>query len=58
MEINLSEQVRQIVQALLLIILPLIAIVLGMVFKIENAWYFLLCITWFGSGIIFFSALN
>ncbi|MCK5112296.1 MAG: hypothetical protein KAQ84_02020 [Thermoplasmatales archaeon] len=58
MEINLTDQVKGLLQAFLLLILPLIVIVLGIIFTIENAWYFLLAITWFGSGVIFFSALN
>jgi hypothetical protein len=58
MEINLTDQVKGLLQAFLLLILPLIAIVLGMIFTIENIWYFLLAITWFASGLIFFSALN
>jgi len=58
MEINLTDQVKGLLQAFLLLILPLIVIVLGIIFTIENVWYFLLAITWFGSGVIFFSALN
>ncbi|EMR74985.1 hypothetical protein MBGDF03_00171 [Thermoplasmatales archaeon SCGC AB-540-F20] len=58
MEINLTDQVKGVLQAFLLLILPLIVIVLGVIFTIENIWYFLLAITWFGSGLIFFSALN
>ncbi|MCK4332676.1 MAG: hypothetical protein KAV40_03765 [Thermoplasmatales archaeon] len=58
MEINLTDQVKGVLQAFLLLILPLIVIVLGIIFTIENVWYFLLAITWFGSGLIFFSALN
>jgi len=58
MEINLTDQVKGVLQAFSLLILPLIVIVLGIIFAIENIWYFLLAITWFGSGLIFFSALN
>ena len=65
MEINLSERVRGILQAFLLLILPLVVLVLGMIFNVESivgapwvAWYFVLSITWFGSGLIFFIALN
>ena len=58
MEINLTDQVKGLLQAFLLLILPLIVLVLGIIFTIENVWYFLLAITWFGSGVIFFSALN
>jgi len=58
MEINLTDQVKGVLQAFLLFILPLIVVVLGVIFTIENIWYFLLAITWFGSGLIFFMALN
>ena len=58
MEIYLTDQVKGIIQAFLLMILPLIVIVLGIIFSIESMWYFLLAITWFASGLIFFSALN
>ncbi len=58
MEINLTDQVKGVLQAFLLLILPLIVIVLGIIFAIENGWYFVLAITWFASGLIFFSALN
>jgi hypothetical protein len=58
MEINLTDQVKSLLQAFLLLILPLITIILGIIFTIENIWYFLLAITWLLSGLIFFSALN
>ena len=58
MEINLTEQVKTLLQMFLLLILPWIVILLGMIFSVENIWYYLLSITWFGSGIVFFGALN
>jgi len=58
MDINLTDQVKQLLQALLLLILPLIAIVIGIIMNIENIWYFILTITWFASGMIFYIALN
>lgn len=58
MEINLSERVRGILLAFLLLIMPLITILLGMVYTVENVWYFVLAISWFGSGVIFYFALN
>jgi Na+-translocating ferredoxin:NAD+ oxidoreductase RnfD subunit len=58
MELNLSATVRQIITALLLLILPLLAILLGVVFNILNAWYFILCVTWFAVGIIFYGAIS
>jgi hypothetical protein len=58
MDINLSEQARGFLKAFLLMILPLIALLVGMVLVIENIWYYLLAITWFGSGMLFYLALT
>jgi hypothetical protein len=58
MEINLSETWKEIISLLLLIILPLLVILLGVIFSLLNAWYYILAVTWFGMGIIFYSALN
>jgi hypothetical protein len=58
MEINLTDQTKMILQIFLLIILPWIAIILGMILSIENIWYYLLSITWFGSGVVFMGVFN
>ncbi len=58
MEINLTDRVKVLLQAFLLLILPLIAIIIGIILDIKNIWYFILAITWFGSGLIFYNALN
>lgn len=60
MELNLTQTMKQIISAFLLIILPLIVIGLGIIFGIEkdSALYYLLAIIWFGMGVIFFSAIN
>jgi hypothetical protein len=58
MEINLTENWKQIITLLLLILLPLIIILLGVVFGVLIAWYYILAVTWFGMGIIFYSALK
>lgn len=58
MEINLSETWKEIISLLLLIILPLLVILLGVIFGLLNAWYYILAVTWFGMGIIFYSALK
>jgi hypothetical protein len=58
MEINLSQNVRELILAFLMLILPWIVIIVGVLVTIENAWYFVLAITWFGSGLIFFMALT
>ena len=56
--LNLTQEMKQILSAFLLIILPWIIIGLGMVFGILHAWYYLLLILWFGMGFIFYGALN
>ena len=57
----------KILLAFFLLILPWIVIILGLVVDFEivifdtlipKAWYFVLAITWFGSGVIFFGALK
>jgi hypothetical protein len=58
MEINLSETWKGIISLLLLMILPLLVILLGVIFNILIAWYYILAVTWFGMGVIFYSALK
>jgi hypothetical protein len=58
MEINLSETWRGIISLFLLIILPLLVILLGVIFNLLIAWYYIFAVTWFGMGIIFYSALK
>jgi len=58
MEFELSEPIKKILTAFLLLILPLLVILLGVIFNIFNAWFYILASTWFGSGVIFFGALN
>jgi hypothetical protein len=58
MEINLSSTIKQFIAAFILFILPLISILLGVIFNIDSAWYFILIICWFGIGLIFFTAIQ
>jgi len=58
MELNLSKTVKQFISVFLLLILPLLVIFLGVIFNVLNAWYYILCVTWFGMGIIFYGAIN
>lgn len=58
MDTNILEDKSKLIQATLLMILPFLLILLGLGINIQNAWYFVLAITWFGSGIIFFGLLN
>jgi hypothetical protein len=57
MELRLNQEKRKLLTALFLIMLPLLALVLGMIFTIQNGVYFLLSIIWFGLGLVFFVAL-
>lgn len=58
MELELSDTFKQIIMALILMILPILLIIIGMILPIVNAWYFIGAVTWFGVGLIIFSALN
>jgi hypothetical protein len=58
MELNLSEKVGSLLQALFLLILPWVVLVIGLVVSFENVWFYLLCITWLGCGLVFFETLN
>jgi len=58
MELNISSTIRQVIAAFLLFILPLIAILLGVIFELLNAWYYIAIICWFGIGLIFFAAIE
>lgn len=58
MELNLSDNVKQVLTVFILMIFPLILVLVGILLPIVNAWYFIGAITWFGVGLILFSALN
>jgi len=58
MEINLSENIRNIIMFFILIILPIILIALGILTGFINAIYYILIIFWFGMGLTFYGALN
>ena len=58
MEINLNKTVKQLIIMFLLILLPIITIIAGLLADIKIAWFFILAITWFGCGVIFFTAIN
>jgi hypothetical protein len=58
MELNLSERVGSLLQALFLLIFPWVVLVIGLVVSLDNVWFYLLCITWFGCGLVFFGTLN
>ena len=58
MELNLSERVGSLLQALFLLILPWVVLLIGLAVSFNNVWLYLLCITWFGCGLVFFATLN
>jgi len=58
MELNLSDNAKQIIIAFILMILPLLLVLVGILLPIVNAYYFIGAVTWFGVGLIIFSALN
>jgi hypothetical protein len=58
MEVHLSERVGNLLLVLFLLILPWVAILVGLIFSLENVWYYLLSVTWFGCGLVFYGTLN
>jgi hypothetical protein len=58
MELYLSEKVGSLLQAVFLLILPWVVLLIGLVVSFENVWFYLLCVTWFGCGMIIFETLN
>ncbi len=58
MEVHLSERVGNLLLVLFLLILPWVAILVGLIFSLENVWYYLLSVTWFGCGLVFYETLN
>jgi len=58
MELNLNQEMKQILSALLLVLLPLIVLGLGAILGVKNAGYYILTLIWLGVGLIFFSALD
>jgi hypothetical protein len=58
LNLNLSKNLKQIISAFILIILPWIVIGISVSIGVELAWAYILLILWFGMGFIFFAALN
>jgi hypothetical protein len=58
MELNISENVGSLLQAVFLLILPWVVLLIGLAVSFESVWYYLLCITWFGCGMVIFETLN
>ena len=58
MELNLNQEMKQMLSALMLVLLPLIVLGLGAIFGVKNAGYYILTIIWLGVGFIFFNAVD
>lgn len=58
MDMQLSENVSNILAAVLLLILPLVLLLIATVIGFTNAVFYILAIFWFGMGVIFYGAIN
>lgn len=59
MEINLNENIREILTMFILILLPLLLLAFMIIVDPLQGWYFYISlITWFGLGIIIYSAIR
>jgi hypothetical protein len=58
MEVHLSERAGNLLLVLFLLILPWVVILIGLAVSLDNVWYYLLSITWFGCGLVFYGTLN
>jgi len=58
MEISLNQDMMRFFTLFLFIFLPLVLILIGAVVGYLNAIYYILTITWFGMGLIFYKAVN
>ena len=58
MELNLTQEMRKMLLAFLMVLLPLIVIGLGAISGVTGAGYYILSIMWFGMGVIFFGAMT
>ena len=53
-----NKLVKKGLSAFLLLALPLLVLLVGILVPVYNAWYFVLAITWFGLGLIFFISVE
>ncbi len=58
MDISLNEDTMGAITIFLLMLLPLLLIFIGAVSGFMNALFYILTITWFGMGMIFYKAIN
>ena len=57
-KLNLSENVNNLITLFVFILLPFLLILLGIVYPVKNATYFVILISWFCIGVIFYHALK
>ena len=58
MDISLNEYTMNAITIFLFMLLPLILILIGAVSGFMNALFYILTITWFGMGMIFYNTIN
>jgi len=58
MDISLNEDTMNAITIFLFMLLPLILILIGAVSGFMNALFYILTITWFGMGMIFYNTIN
>ena len=58
MDIQLNKDKMNLLIIFLIILLPLILILIGAVTGFMNAMFYILAITWFGMGMIFYKAIH
>jgi len=58
MELNLSENKKQIISAFILIVAPWIIMAAGMATGVQAVLFYIPMILWFGLGMILYQALN
>jgi len=58
MDMNMNENMKSMLLIFILILLPLILILLGAVAGLLNGVFYILTISWFGMGMIFYGAIE
>lgn len=58
MDLDRSEKISTLLQVLFLLVLPWVALVLGLFLSLTSVWFLLLCITWFGCGVVFYATVH
>jgi hypothetical protein len=58
MEINLSEDLKNILLFFIMILLPILLIGIGVLTNFISVGYYVLSIFWFGMGLIFYNFIS